>query len=144
MAECVFSAPFYLQNLLDKQRFPAFPINDPASFLSSLIVVTLKFLSARICFDVSITCSAWQHNWKWCILQLLFAIMFHLYRGCLCRVWLEAQHLWMNLCSSQCSILESAFVVLELSVISEVGAGFSSQDMLLLLLRVSAWIKYEF
>ncbi|CAM6077021.1 unnamed protein product [Sphagnum tenellum] len=38
LAESVFSAPFYLQNLLDNDRFPNYPINDPVRFLNSLML----------------------------------------------------------------------------------------------------------
>lgn len=38
LAESVFSAPFYLQNLLDIDRFPNYPINDPDRFLNSLML----------------------------------------------------------------------------------------------------------
>ncbi|KAH9554372.1 hypothetical protein CY35_08G060500 [Sphagnum magellanicum] len=38
LAESVFSSPFYLQNLLDFERFPNYPINDPLGFLNSLML----------------------------------------------------------------------------------------------------------
>jgi DnaJ family protein C protein 13 len=41
-AESVFSSPFYLQNLLDFERFPNYPINDPLGFLNSLMLVNLN------------------------------------------------------------------------------------------------------
>lgn len=39
----VFSAPFYLQNLLDEERYHGYPINDPAGFLDSLMLVSGAF-----------------------------------------------------------------------------------------------------
>lgn len=50
-AESVFSAPFYLQNLLDAERFPNYPINDPVGFLNSLMQVNsplVPFVTALI------------------------------------------------------------------------------------------------
>lgn len=50
-AESVFSAPFYLQNLLDAERFPNYPINDPVGFLNSLMQVNsllVPFVAALI------------------------------------------------------------------------------------------------
>jgi DnaJ family protein C protein 13 len=38
LAESVFSSPFYLQNLLDFEHFPNYPINDPLGFLNSLML----------------------------------------------------------------------------------------------------------
>ncbi|KAH9562610.1 hypothetical protein CY35_05G081400 [Sphagnum magellanicum] len=43
LAESVFSAPFYLQNLLDIDRFPNYPINDPVRFLNSLMLDLRRF-----------------------------------------------------------------------------------------------------
>lgn len=53
-ADMVFSAPFYLQNLLDKDRFPDYPIRAPDEFLSSLMLVRcalsgLSFLDRTSC-----------------------------------------------------------------------------------------------
>lgn len=39
IADMIFSAPFYLQNLLDKDRFSDYLITDPERFLSSLMLV---------------------------------------------------------------------------------------------------------
>lgn len=38
LADMIFSAPFYLQNLLDKDRFSDYLITDPERFLSSLML----------------------------------------------------------------------------------------------------------
>ncbi|KAG0590844.1 hypothetical protein KC19_1G130600 [Ceratodon purpureus] len=38
LADMVFSAPFYLQNLLDEERYHGYPINEPDVFLSSLML----------------------------------------------------------------------------------------------------------
>lgn len=38
-AESVFSAPFYIQNLLNSERFPQYQINYPNVFLNSLMQV---------------------------------------------------------------------------------------------------------
>lgn len=43
LADMVFSAPFYLQNLLDEDRYHGYPINDPDGFLSSLMLVSCAF-----------------------------------------------------------------------------------------------------
>eukprot|EP01018_Ginkgo_biloba_P000780 Gb_17024 [translate_table: standard] len=37
LAETLFTAPFYLQNLLDSERFPNYQIIDPVGFLSNLM-----------------------------------------------------------------------------------------------------------
>lgn len=36
LEDSVFSSPFYIQNLLDSERFPNYQINDPNGFLNSL------------------------------------------------------------------------------------------------------------
>lgn len=38
-ADSVFSAPFYIQNLLDNERSPNYQVNDPNGFLNSLMQV---------------------------------------------------------------------------------------------------------
>lgn len=38
LVDMVFSAPFYLQNLLDEERFRDYPISNPEGFLSSLML----------------------------------------------------------------------------------------------------------
>ena len=43
-SEFMFSAPFYLENLLDTERFQNYQINDPVTFLNSLILVGLHSL----------------------------------------------------------------------------------------------------
>ncbi|CAM6026456.1 unnamed protein product [Sphagnum balticum] len=48
LAESVFCAPFYLQNLLDIDRFPNYPINDPVRFLNSLML-DLRRLATVLC-----------------------------------------------------------------------------------------------
>lgn len=43
LADMVFSAPFYLQNLLDEERYHGYPINDPNGFMESLMLVRWAF-----------------------------------------------------------------------------------------------------
>lgn len=43
LADMVFSAPFYLQNLLDEERYHGYPINDPNGFMESLMLVRYAF-----------------------------------------------------------------------------------------------------
>ncbi|KAG0579697.1 hypothetical protein KC19_4G117600 [Ceratodon purpureus] len=38
LTDIVFSAPYYLQNILDMDRFPDYPISDPDGFLRSLML----------------------------------------------------------------------------------------------------------
>lgn len=56
-ADSVFSAPFYIQNLLDGERFPNYQINDPNGFLNSLMQVRrpVHFMFADI-FRILISC----------------------------------------------------------------------------------------
>ncbi|KAI5070204.1 hypothetical protein GOP47_0014547 [Adiantum capillus-veneris] len=42
LSESVFVAPFYVENLLDVERFPNYQINDPVTFLNSLTLELRK------------------------------------------------------------------------------------------------------
>ncbi|CAM6112927.1 unnamed protein product [Calypogeia fissa] len=45
LADSVFAAPFYLQNLLDDKRFPTYQINDSVGFFNSLVLDLRKSLA---------------------------------------------------------------------------------------------------
>lgn len=57
LTDSVFSAPFYLENLLDTERFPNYQINDPVSFLNNL-TLDLQKCSAALTNSGSTTSSS--------------------------------------------------------------------------------------
>ena len=54
LVESVFSAPFYLENLLDSERFPNYQINDPLQFLNSLMLVSPLTCVLMLWFVISL------------------------------------------------------------------------------------------
>lgn len=56
LSESVFAAPFYVENLLDVERFPNYQINDPVTFLNSL-TLDLRKCAANLVNSGSATSS---------------------------------------------------------------------------------------
>lgn len=60
LTESVFSAPFYLENLLDTERFPNYQINDPVTFLNSLTLDLRKCAAGLVNSGSTTSSSIWR------------------------------------------------------------------------------------